>query len=66
LRSRSEHRSDQTGYDVEAGIFKRERFGVTFPETSVETFRFGARLCTLHEVRRDVYAGDVHSIPRRP
>ena len=42
------HDPDQAGYDVEAGIFKWERFGVAFPETSVETFRIGARLRTMH------------------
>jgi hypothetical protein len=66
FRPRGKHRSEQASYDVEAGILKWECFGVAFPETGIETFCFGARLRTLHQVRRDVHAGDVHSIPRCP
>jgi hypothetical protein len=44
IRPWSKHCSDQAGYDVEAGVFKRELFGIAFHETSVETFRLGTRL----------------------
>src|SRR5438874_2861574 len=39
LWPRGKHRSDQTNYDVEAAVFKRELFGIAFHETSVEAFR---------------------------
>src|SRR5437762_13628552 len=44
VRSRSEHGSDQTRDDVEAGVFKWERFGIAFYESSVQSLRLGTRL----------------------
>jgi hypothetical protein len=44
---------DQADYDIETGIFKRKRLGVTFNETSLESFRIGTGLRTLHQIQRD-------------
>jgi len=66
FRPRSKHGSDQAGYDIEAGVFKRESFSVAFHETSVQAFSLGTRLRALYQVRRDVHAGSIHSIPCRP
>jgi len=62
FRPRGKHYPDQADYDIETGIFKRKRLGVTFNETSLESFRIGTGPRTLHQIRRDVYTGDVHSI----
>ena len=66
FRPRRKHCSNQARDHVKTAIFKRQIFGIAFDETSVEILRLGARLRTSDEIRSDVYAGGVHSIPRCP